>query len=255
MSSGISYKTPAFEGPLDLLLFLIQKSEVNIYDIPIAQITDQFLEYIKKDEVTSLGDLSDFYKMAADLLWIKSRMMLPVEVEFDEEYEDPRKELVERLLDYQKFKKYSQLLFDSERQNDFMMERKKVQFLLPFSDEELWSNVGIGDLLSTYVNLMERVDEFSQKVFSVYEEVTVNEKVALMTELLDKNDCIHFTDIVVDRHSPEHIISAFLAVLESVKDEMILIRQDEEYGDILITRRPENYEFPSEQEEGDTDGK
>ncbi|NLY07783.1 MAG: segregation/condensation protein A [Spirochaetales bacterium] len=249
MEGKISYKTKSFEGPLDLLLFLIQKSEVNIYDIPISEITDQFLDYLKSDEVTSLGDLSDFYKMAADLIWIKSRMMLPVEVEFDEEYEDPRKELVQRLLDYQKFKKYSQLLFDSERKTDFLIERKKVQFLLPFSDDELWTDIGIGDLLSTYVDLMSKVDEFSQKVFNVYEEVSINDKIALINELLNKQEVVHFLDVVVKRHSPDHIISAFLAVLDSVKDEIILIRQDVSFGDIEITRRPLDYVLQKGDEE------
>lgn len=252
MASSISYKTSAFEGPLDLLLYLIQKSEVNIYDIPISDITEQFLEYLKKDEIKSLGDLSDFYKMAAELLWIKSRMLLPVEIEFDEEYEDPRKELVQRLLDYQKFKKYTQLLFDTEKQSDFSIERKKVQFLLPFSDEELWENVNAGDLLNTYVDLMKNINDFSQKVFNIYEEVTINEKVALMNELLDKKPVVLFSEVIVNRHSPEHVISAFLAVLESVKDKMILISQEVEYGEITITRNPEMPD--SEEEENQTNG-
>ena len=99
----VEFKTAKFEGPLDLLLALIQKAEVNIYDIPISEITDQFLDYLHHAKEIGLGDLSEFYKMAAELIWIKSQMMLPVEVEFGEEYVDPREELVERLLEYSKF--------------------------------------------------------------------------------------------------------------------------------------------------------
>lgn len=254
MAEGISYKTAAFEGPLDLLLYLIQKSEINIYDIPIAEITDQFMHYMKSEAVTSLGDISDFYKMAADLLWIKSRMLLPVDIEFDEEYEDPRKELVQRLLDYQKFKKYSQLLFGSERQGELLVERRKAQFMLPFSDEELWHDADVVDLLRTYADLMGKIDSLSHKVFNIYEEVTINEKVTLMNELLESNDVIHFTDVIVKINSPEHVISAFLAVLESVKDCLILIRQDADYGDIAIWRRPDGYEaMPPDGVEADAD--
>ena len=101
------FRTQEFEGPLDLLLYQIQKSEINIYNIPIAEITQQFLDYIDQHKDSGLRNLADFYKMAADLLYIKSRMLLPHDVEFDEEYEDPRKELVERLLEYQKFKRYT----------------------------------------------------------------------------------------------------------------------------------------------------
>ena len=104
---GKTFQAPTikFDGPLDLLLYLIQQSEVNIYDIPIAQITDQFLAYLSAHQDMDLGVLSSFYKMASQLLAIKSRMLLPEDVEFDEEYEDPRKELVDQLIEYQKFKK------------------------------------------------------------------------------------------------------------------------------------------------------
>ena len=105
------FKLGQFEGPLDLLLFLIKKNEVNIYDIPIGEITEQFLEYLDYAVTTDLASLTDFYATAADLLYIKSRMLLPVEADFaDEDMEDPRKELVEKLIEYQKFKKLSELM-------------------------------------------------------------------------------------------------------------------------------------------------
>lgn len=241
MAGEITYTTAAFTGPLDLLLFLIQKAEVNIYDIPIAQITDQFLEYMKRSEVTALGDMSDFYRMASDLLWIKSRMLLPQQFDFDEEYEDPRAELVQRLLEYQKYKRYSQLLSKSARAGDFKLQRKPSQFFLPYSDQDLFSDAAVADLLRTYVELLSKLDDLSGQVFNVYEEVTVNSKITLLNELLDSKPEIGFLELVSDTTSRAHIISAFLAVLECVRDEMILIRQDSAYGDIAITRRPQDY--------------
>lgn len=227
-----------FDGPLDLLLFLIQKSEINIYDIPIAQITDQFLDYMKNELVTDVDQMSDFYKMAADLLYIKSRMMLPSKFEFDEEYEDPRQELVQKLLDYQKFKRYSQLLFAADRQENLLINRDKIQFLLPFSDEELWEHVGVQELFSTFCTLMNnKIDEVTERVFNAYEEVTINEKKALMLELLEKHHEINFLEVVFKKHSNEHIVTAFLAILDSAREDMITLRQETHYGDIFISKK------------------
>ena len=104
------FKLNDFEGPLDLLLFLIKKNEINIYDIPIADITEQFLAYIQYAAGRQLEDLTEFYVLASTLLYIKSQMLLPVEVDFDDELEDPRRELVERLIEYQKYKKLTEIM-------------------------------------------------------------------------------------------------------------------------------------------------
>ena len=110
-----TYQAGEFEGPLDLLWTLIRESKVNIYDIPISQITEQYLDYLDNLKETDLQDLSEFYSWAAKLVLIKSRMLLPVEIEYDDEdMEDPRQELVERLIEYQKFKKLSELMEEKE---------------------------------------------------------------------------------------------------------------------------------------------
>ena len=234
----VAFKTEKFEGPLDLLLALIQKAEVNIYDIPISEITDQFLEYLHHAKEIGLGDLSEFYKMAAELIWIKSQMMLPIkDLEFGDEYQDPREELVERLLEYSKFKKYSELLMGNEGSGNFNIERKTSEFQLPFSDEELWEDVTTKDLMETFMQMMKSYDIIDEKVFNVYENVSEKEKLALMTELFEKKDQIMFSDLFVKR-TPEHIICAFLAVLEAVKDKIILVEQDKLFGDMILTRRP-----------------
>lgn len=237
----VEFKTAKFEGPLDLLLALIQKAEVNIYDIPISEITDQFLDYLHHAKEIGLGDLSEFYKMAAELIWIKSQMMLPVEVEFGEEYVDPRDELVERLLEYSKFKKYSELLMGNENSDNLTIERKPSEFQLPFSDEELWEDVTTKDLMNTFMEIMKNYSFIEEKVFNVYEDVTEKEKIALMNELFETRDQIQFTDLITKK-TPMHVICAFLAVLESVKDKMILVDQPVLFGDMTLTKRPVDWD-------------
>ena len=237
----VEFKTAKFEGPLDLLLALIQKAEVNIYDIPISEITDQFLDYLHHAKEIGLGDLSEFYKMAAELIWIKSQMMLPVEVEFGEEYVDPREELVERLLEYSKFKKYSELLMGNESSDNLALERKPSEFQLPFSDEELWEDVTTKDLMDTFMEIMKNYSFIEEKVFNVYEDVTEKEKIALMNELFETRDQIQFTNLITKK-TPMHVICAFLAVLESVKDKMILVDQPVLFGDMTLTKRPVDWD-------------
>jgi segregation and condensation protein A len=227
-----SFRLKEFEGPLDLLLFLIKKNEVNIYDIPVGQITEQYLEYLTYAEEIDLDDLTEFHAMAATLLYIKSRMLLPVEIELDEEIDDPRQELVDKLIEYQKFKKLSELMEEKERESEWVIERKRIQRVLPFADEELWEKVDVWDLLKTFSGLMTNLT--SERIIDLYEEVSINEKVALMTELLETRGECTFAELVVRNGSVMDIVCAFLAVLESVKLRMISIYQNRMFGDIMI---------------------
>ncbi len=233
------FTTPVFTGPLDLLLHLIQENDVNIYDIPIALITEQFLTYIEEHKA-ELDEMAEFYKMAADLILIKSKMLLPQPVEFDEEYEDPREELVDRLIEYQKFKKYTDLLSGANTSGRFYIPRRDNPLMIPFEDKDLFKGVTIEDLFMTFRGLLERVSP--SKVFNIYEEVTVNEKIALMTELFETREEITILDIIVDESNPLHIICAFMAILEATKWKLILIRQDEPNGVIYIRKRPDNWD-------------
>lgn len=232
-----SFKLQKFEGPLDLLLFLIQKSEINIYDIPISEITEQYLEYLKIASDRNLHDLTDFYAMAATLLYIKSRMLLPVEIDFDEEFDDPRKELVDRLIEYQKFKKYADLIGEKEYESDVVFTRKRTQKTLPFDDQDLWEEIDTWDLLKTFSKILSKISP--ERIFNIYEEVSVNEKIALMHELFTANAEISFQDIVVRDDSPLDVICAFLAILEAVKIRMIRIYQNMVFGDIRVVKREE----------------
>jgi segregation and condensation protein A len=239
-SGGRQFKVRDFEGPLDLLLFLIKKNEINIYDIPIAQITEQYLEYLYYAESLDLEDVTEFQAMAATLLYIKSRTLLPVELENDDELIDPRQELVERLIEYQKFKKLSELMEEKEKEAEWVFERKKLQRPLPFAEGELWEKVDIWDLLKTFSAIMRHLP--GERIIDLYEEVTVNEKITLLSELLENRGECSFTDLVIRNGSVMDIVCAFLAILEAVKIRMILIFQNRMFGDILIKPNPSSGE-------------
>lgn len=229
----MKFKVGQFEEPLDLLLYLIKKNEINIYDIPIAEITEQYLDYLDYAVSIDLDNLTDFYSLAADLLLIKSRMLLPVEVDFDdEELEDPRQELVDKLIEYQKFKKISELMEQKEEENEWSLERKKIQRILPFEDEGLWEKVDSWDLYKVFSNL---ISSFSaEKILDMREDITINEKMTLMNEFFEnKGECL-FTDLIVRQGSLLDVVCAFMAILEAVKFKLAVIYQNRMFGDIKI---------------------
>ncbi len=226
------FQIGGFEGPLDLLLFLIKKNEINIYDIPISQITEQYLEYLQYAERVDLENITEFYLMAATLLYIKSRMLLPVEVDFGEEYEDPRKELVEKLIEYQKIKKLSELIGQRGSESEWLLERKNRQRILPFADDELWQQISVWDLFKTFSSIMTSLS--AEHVLDFYEEVSINEKIALLYELMEKKKELLFTELIVKPDSIMDIVCAFLAVLELARQRKIRLLQNKMFGDIRI---------------------
>jgi segregation and condensation protein A len=229
------FKLNDFEGPLDLLLYLIRKNEVNIYDIPIAEITEQYLDFLRGAETLDLEDVTEFHAMAAMLLLIKSRTLLPVEMEDDGELTDPRQDLVERLIEYQKFKKLSDLMEEKEKEAEWVIERRKLQHTLPFADADIWEQIDIWSLMKTFASLMRHLP--GEQILDMFEEVTVNEKITLLSELLENKGECSFTELVIRTTSAMDIVCAFLAVLEAVKVRMIIILQNRMFGDILIRPR------------------
>jgi len=239
-SGGRTFKIKEFEGPLDLLLFLIKKNEINIYDIPIAQITGQYIDCLKYLTALDLDDMTGFHAEAASLLYIKSRMLLPVEIDLDE-IEDPRQELVEKLIEYQRLKKLTELMEERSKEAEWVIERKKLQRPLPFKEEELWEKIDIWDLVKTFSTLMNDI-QGSNNIIDLYEEVSINEKLTLLTELLETKGECSFADLVARRGSIMDIICAFLALLEAAKARTVAIYQNRMFGDILIRSRGENEE-------------
>ena len=236
---GILSDRKDFDGPLDLLLFLISKNDANIYDIPISLITEQFLGYIEENK-TEIDDLADFYRMAAELLYIKTKLLLPHETELDEEYEDPRQDLVDRLIDYQKYRKYTDLLTGVDKGGRIYISRPENLFAIPFEDKELFQGVTLSDLFRTFSDILKKTPP--SKIFNIYQSVSVKEKRALMAELLEDREEINIEDLIVDFNNPLHVICSFMAILEAAKDQTIIFRQEKEYGTIYIMRRPQDWD-------------
>lgn len=234
------YTAGQFEGPLDLLWTLIRDNKINIYDIPIAEITEQFLEYLDYASQVELSDLSEFYNMAARLVYIKSRMMLPIEIKPDDDldFDDPREELVEKLIEYQKFKKLSNLMEEKEDESEWSFERKKIQRVLPFDDDDLWEQLDSWDLLQQMQKIFQNyISQYSDsKIIDMYEEISVNEKITLMNELLEKNNECMFTDLIVRKGNVLDVICAFMALLEAVKFRIATVMQNRMFGDIKICK-------------------
>jgi segregation and condensation protein A len=221
-----------FEGPLDLLLFLIKKNEVNIYDIPIAKITEQYLDYLTDLSELDLEEISEFQAMAATLLLIKSRMLLPVEISGDEEDDDPRQELVKHLIEYQKFKKLSGLMEEKIKETEWVMERKRLERPLPFDDEALWEKVDVWDLLKIFADYTRGFSR--ERIIDLYEEITVNEKIVLLYEILEERKECRFADLLIRTNSILDFVCAFLALLEAAKQHIIAVFQNRMFGDIII---------------------
>lgn len=232
--SGYSFRLDDFEGPLDLLLFLIKKNEVSVYDIPIASITEQFLASLASADGIDLDTMTEFYALAATLLYIKSRMLLPAGVDLDDEIEDPRRDLVERLIEYQKYKKLSDLMERKEMEAEWTLERAKLQRTLPFADDELWEAIDVWDLLRSFSSLMGGMS--SERIIDMYEEVSISEKVALIYECLDRRESFAFHELVTRPGSVLDVVCAFLAVLEAVKNRIVSVMQHRLFGDIQLRR-------------------
>ncbi|HWR10928.1 MAG TPA: segregation/condensation protein A [Rectinemataceae bacterium] len=230
-----NFRLKDFEGPLDLLLFLIKRNDMNIYDIHIASITEQYLECLRSEEGVDLDELSEFYNLAATLLLIKSRMLIPSSSLDDEDIDDPRQGLIEKLIEYQKYKKLSGLMEQREMEVEWTLERSCMQRTLPFPDDEdetLWQDIDVWDLLRTFSSLVQNFN--SERIIDLYEEVSINEKVALMRELLDRKGSFSFVELITRPRSALDLACAFLAMLEAVKNKFIRIKQHRLFGDILI---------------------
>lgn len=233
---GRRFRLKDFEGPLDLLLFLIKRNDMNIYDIHIASITEQYLDCLKNEEGVDLDELSEFYNLAATLLLIKSRMLLPLGSLDEEDFDDPRQGLIEKLIEYQKYKKLSSLMEQREMEVEWRLERSCMQRILPFSevdDQELWADIDVWDLLRTFSSLVNNFS--SEKIIDLYEEISIHEKLALMHELLETQGEFSFIQLITRPRSALDLACAFLAMLDAVKNKIIRIKQHRLFGDILIS--------------------
>ncbi len=245
---GIPVKLQVFEGPLDLLLHLIDKNKIDIYDIPIVEITSQYMEYIEAMEQSDLNVMSEFLLMAATLLDIKCRMLLPKEVNEDGEEEDPRQELVEQLLQYKMYKYMSYELKDRQVDSERIMYRKQdipdevADYVEPVDLDELLSGLTLGRLQSIFQDVMrkqtDKIDQIRSRFGKIEkEEVTVSEKLTQVEEYAIKHKQFSFRELITKQRSRIQIVVTFLAILEMMKSGQIVIEQEQPFDDILITSR------------------
>ena len=242
---GIPVKLPVFEGPLDLLLHLIDKNKIDIYDIPIVEITNQYMDYIRQMEKEDLNVMSEFLVMAATLLDIKCRMLLPKEVNEEGEEEDPRQELVEQLLQYKMYKYMAYELRDREVLGERRMYREAdlpkevAEYTPPVNLDELIGDLTLTRLNEIFQEVMRRQNKKIDPVRSRFgkiekEEVTLPEKMDYISQYTKTHHSFRFRDLLMRQSSKVQVIVTFLAVLEMMKAGTITARQEETFGEIWI---------------------
>lgn len=228
-----------FEGPMDLLLYLIKKDEIDIYDIPIESITKQYMAYLETFKMLNIGLAGEFLVMAANLCYIKSRMMLPKHVqppEEDADEEDPRWDLIRQLIEYKKFKEAARKLGDKEarQQDHFQRVPEKIE-----SDKDekrpLSDDVGIFDLIKAFQNILDRFqDEGLGEI--VDDHYTVSDKIDHLLSSIEPGGSVRFSSLFERATSKNEMIVTFLAVLELMKLNYFRVRQEVILGDIELQR-------------------
>lgn len=239
---GYTIKLPAFEGPLDLLLHLIREHKVDIYDIPIAEVTDQYLHYLQLMESLDLNVAGEFFVMAATLLEIKSRLLLPIE-KSDEEGEegiDPRAELVERLLEYERFKYAAESLKHSEDERRTVYWRVTDE-LAGYDAPVIPLNAQALDLLFALQQMLEEVGEGKEEVTSLQrQKITLRMKMSeVWRHVRAHPDGLGFRELFLSPPTRVEIVITFLAILELLRLRKIRLQQKKALGDICIKPMPE----------------
>ena len=241
----IPLKLQVFEGPMDLLMHLIEKNKIDIYDIPIVTITDQYLEYVRQMEHSDMNVTSEFLVMAATLLDIKSRMLHPREEDEEGEEEDPRDELVRRLLEYKMYKFMSEELREKSRHAGLSYFREQDlpeevrSYVPPLNYEELIGDRTAQSLRNVFADVMKRrksrVDPIRSGFGKIHREViSVADKTLYIRAYLQSHPHADFREMLELEDSKEEIIVTFLVILELMKHQKIRITQEEAFGKILI---------------------
>jgi segregation and condensation protein A len=231
-----------FEGPLDLLLYLVKKDHLNIYDIPIAEVTQQYLEYLNLMQMLDLNVAGEFLVMAATLMQIKSKMLLPAEegVTSEEEKDDPREELVKRLLEYERFKEIAGQLREKETSQREVFKRPKTEVEKnQDKNKEVYFEASIFDLINAFSQALKDVPK---EVFYevVKDKFTVEEATHNILHLLLVKPQVKLSELFGRAKNKLEIIVMFLAVLELIKVKEITARQSELFQEIEIVRNKEN---------------
>ena len=242
----LEVKLQVFEGPLELLLFLIEKNKVDIYDIPIVLITDQYMEYLEKIKKQDMNTLSEFLVMAATLIDIKCRMLLPRQTDEEGQEEDPREELVQKLLEYKMYRHLAGELADRHVDAARNFYKKKTipeevaQFTPPVDYSTLLDDVTLKLLRDIFEAAMRRQEDKIDPIRAGFgriekEEVSLEKKTVHIVNYLKEHKKLSFRDLLEKQGSKQEVIVTFLVVLELMKVGAVDIKQDETFGEIEIT--------------------
>ena len=234
-SDGDRYRVKlqdVFEGPMDLLVHLIKKAEVDIYDIPISQITEQYLEYLEWMKQMNIDFAGDFVLMASTLTHIKSRMLLPPQVG-EEDEEDPRLEITRPLLEYLRIKSAAEQLAERNLLGEKTFTRKPDTDILESMEHDEVIRIGLFELIDAFQRILDKVTP-DHRVDLTRDRISVQERITQLTEMLETKESMTFDELFADDHQRSDIIVTFLAILEMAKLSLIRIAQHVPTGIIRI---------------------
>ncbi|MFZ4483244.1 MAG: segregation and condensation protein A [Chthoniobacterales bacterium] len=244
MDAAYQVKLDVFEGPLDLLLYLVRRDEVDIYDIEIGRITRQYLEYLEAMESIDVEIGGDFIVMAANLLFLKSRTLLPVDlqgpVEEEGEDEDPRWELIRQLIEYKKFKEAAGDLRDREELAARLFGRSPSAPSPDGGATLLAGEVGALDLIAAFQRVLARLEKQKGAEREIEaDRFTVSEKIEFVLNVLPPSEPLRFEELFAGQHTRGEVVATFLALLELVRLRHVLVEQSDAFGEIMLRRRGE----------------
>ena len=239
-ASSMEYQVQleTFRGPLDLLLFLVKRNEVDICDIPIAKVTEQFIDYLNVLQMIDVEGVGDFLVMAATLMEIKSRMLLPRPEELTDGDEDPRLELVRQLLEYKKFKDAAALLEEQAERQMARMARLPLEIPPPPDpSQQPLQRVELWDLVSAFGRLMRETAALAPKQI-VMDETPIHVHMERIVALLQEKGRVPFTDVFTPPHNRGRLLGLFLAILELIKARRIHAEQPDLFANIWLVLAP-----------------
>ena len=217
-----------FEGPMDLLVHLIKKNELDIYDIPVAMVTEQYLQYLEWMKIMNIDYAGDFIVMASTLAHIKSRMLLPASAD-EEDEDDPRQEIIKPLLEYLQMKSAAEQL--SERhllgQETFLRGRDRQEFLAVQGEEYI--KVGLFELIDAFQKILEKIPGADRMEFTA-DKISVKDRINQITDILEAKDSVTFVELFSENPDKSEVIVTFLALLEMVKLALVRIVQHAQTG-------------------------
>ena len=233
----MEYKINDFEGPLDLLLHLIKKAEMNICDINIVDITDQYMIFIKKSEELNLNIASEYLVMAAELMEIKSTILLPKrQIEDIDDYEeDPKELLINRLLEYERYKNITESLKEYEKERKYIHSKEPYDLSEVIeTNNDLYESFNLNDLVNAFNNMLKRKElekPLNTKITS--KEYSVSERSKQIKNLLKDKKRLAFTELF-DIRTKEYVVVTFLSILAMARNQELLIKQDNNFSDIIL---------------------